>query len=264
MAIIGTVDSLWRYPVKSMRGEEMDQLFVGFPGIYGDRLFAVLSSASHAGFPYLTGRDNRKMILYRPRFRDAGRAAAPINVTEALSLGSGVNPVSAKAEDLGLDVETPDGETLAIDDPALLDHLRTALDDGHHLTLHRSEKPMTDCRPVSIISLQTVQSLSQKAGTAVDKRCFRANIYFDLTNADGFAEDGLIGRKLRIGAKVGLSLLQRDGRCMMITLDPDTAEKNPAVLKTVAQDHEGQAGIYAAVLAEGMIVKGDSIEVLDS
>jgi uncharacterized protein len=57
--------------------------------------------------------------------------------------------------------------------------------------------------------------------------------------------------------------LERDPRCMMITLDPDTAEKTPAILKQVAQAHEGMAGVYGAVLAEGMIRKGDPVELVD-
>ena len=60
-----------------------------------------------------------------------------------------------------------------------------------------------------------------------------------------------------------VAIIQRDARCMMITLDPDTAEKTPAVLKAVAQAHEGTAGIYGAVLVEGMVRKGDPVELLD-
>ena len=50
--MVGTVESLWRYPVKSMRGEEMEELFAGYAGVYGDRLFAFESSASAKGFPF--------------------------------------------------------------------------------------------------------------------------------------------------------------------------------------------------------------------
>jgi uncharacterized protein YcbX len=75
MSIIGTVESLWRYPVKSMRGEEMDELFAGYAGVYGDRLFAFESSAAPKGFPFFTGRDQRQMIRYRARFRDRCRNA---------------------------------------------------------------------------------------------------------------------------------------------------------------------------------------------
>ena len=60
-----------------------------------------------------------------------------------------------------------------------------------------------------------------------------------------------------------IAVLERDPRCMMITLDPDTGEKAPALLKKVAQAHSGLAGVYGAVLAEGMIRKGDSVEFLD-
>ncbi len=83
MSIIGTVESLWRYPVKSMRGQELDEMFAGYAGVYGDRLFAFESSASPKGFPFLTGREQREMLRYRPRFRYPDKAARPINLTEA-------------------------------------------------------------------------------------------------------------------------------------------------------------------------------------
>jgi uncharacterized protein YcbX len=75
VSIVGKVESLWRYPVKSMRGEELEELFVGFAGVYGDRLFAFASSANAKGFPFFTGRDQRQMIRYRTRFRNPEKAA---------------------------------------------------------------------------------------------------------------------------------------------------------------------------------------------
>lgn len=263
MSIVGKVESLWRYPVKSMRGEEMDELFASYGGIYGDRLFAFASSASDKGFPFFTGREQNDMIRYRPRFRHPERAARPLNFAEAQKLSPNINPVSAGAGDLIVDVETPDGQTFVIDDAELIKHLRAGADPKHALTLLRSEKAMTDCRPLSIISVQSVRTLSQEAGVAVDKRCVRSNIYLDLNSTDGFAEDQFVGKSLRIGSTVVVRVLQRDGRCMMITLNPDTAEKTPAILKAVAQSHDGMAGVYAAVLTEGMIRKGDAVEVVD-
>ena len=118
-------------------------------------------------------------------------------------------------------------------------------------------------RPVSIFSVQTAKQLGEETGVAVDKRRFRANVYVDLTNARGFGEDEFVGRSLRIGSRVTVAILQRDGRCMMITLDPDTADKTASILKAVAQAHEGMAGVYGAVLAEGIIRKGDPVELLD-
>jgi uncharacterized protein YcbX len=261
MSIVGKIDSLWRYPVKSMRGEELDEAFAGFSGIYGDRLFAFKSSASPKGFPYFTAREQTKLLQYRPRFRYPDKAARPVNLSEAESMGA--NPVSADPSELMIDVETPDGRTLAIDDPVLMELVRTDIDQKHQLTLMRSERAMTDCRPFSMFSLQSARQLAEETGTPMDKRRFRANVYVDLTSAQGFAENDYVGRSLRIGPKVVVTILERDPRCMMITLDPDTGEKTPAILKKVAQAHEGMAGVYGAVMVEGMLHKGDSVELLD-
>ena len=262
MSVIGKVDSLWRYPVKSMRGEELDEAFAGFSGIYGDRLFAFRSSASPKGFPYFTAREQTKLLQYRPHFRHPDKAARPINLTEAESMGA--NPVAADPSELMIDVETPDGRTLAVDDPALMTMVRAEIDEKHQLTLMRSERALTDCRPVSIFSLQSAQQLAEETGIPLDKRRFRANVYVDLVSDEGFAENELVGRSLRIGPKAIVTILERDPRCVMITLDPDTGEKTPAILKKVAQAHEGMAGVYGAVMVEGIVHKGDSVELLDS
>jgi len=261
MSIIGKVDSLWRYPVKSMRGEELDEAFAGFSGVYGDRVFAFRSSASPEGFPYFTARQQQKLLQYRPRFRYPDKAARPINLTEAEKMGA--NPLSADPSELVVDVQTPDGKALAIDDPGLIEMLQGDVDQKHQLTLMRSERAMTDCRPFSMFSLQSARQLAEETGTPMDKRRFRANVYVDLTSAQGFAENEFVGRSLRIGPKVVVAILERDARCMMITLDPDTGEKSPVILKKVAQAHDGMAGVYGAVMVEGMLHKGDSVEVLE-
>jgi MOSC domain-containing protein len=261
MSIVGRVDSLWRYPVKSMRGEELDEMFAGFSGIYGDRYFAFRSSASPAGFPWFTAREQRRLLQYRPHFRRPDKAARPINLTEAEKMGA--NPLPAEPSELMVDVETPDRQTLPIDDPALMEMLRGDIDKKHQLTLMRSERAMTACRPFSMFSLQSARQLAEETGTPIDKRRFRANIYIDLTSAQGFAENDFVGKSLRIGPKVVVTILERDSRCMMITLDPDTAEKTPEILKKVAQAHDGMAGVYGAVMVEGMLHKGDPVELLD-
>ena len=238
-------------------------MFAGYLGVYGDRLFAFKSSASPKGFPYLTGREQRQLLRYRPRFRQPDKAARPINLTEAENMPPGVNPVSAEPAELMVEVETPTGETVAIDDPKLIDMLRKGIDEQHHLSLLRSERAMTDCRPISIFSLQSARRLAEETGIPMDKRRFRANVYVDLASAEGFAENKFVGQSLRIGPKVVVTILERDPRCMMITLDPDTGEKTPAILKKVAQAHDGMAGVYGAVMVEGMLHKGDSVELLD-
>ena len=264
MNIIGKVDSLWRYPVKSMRGEALREAFLGFAGIHGDRVFAFRSSASPKGFPYLTAREQRKLLSCQPRFRHPEKSARPANLAdaEALAPGLGLTPAPTDATDFMLDVALPTGESLAIDDPALLHALRDGVHGVPELTLVRSERAMTDCSPLSLLSKQTVRQLGDEIGTPLDARRFRANICVDLNGSGGFAEDALVGRTLRLGTNAVISILRRDGRCAMITFDPDTGASNPAVLKRVTQAHEGKAGVYAAVLVEGIVHLGDAVEVL--
>jgi uncharacterized protein YcbX len=262
MKTIGKVHSLWRYPVKSMGGEELEEAFLGFSGLYGDRLFAFTSSTASKGFPWFTGREQNEMLRYRPRFRDPATARQPVNLVEAESLGPGVTPLFPEPKELMVDVETPSEGTLAVDDPALLETLSKGLSDKHTLTLLRSERSMTDCRPVSMFSLQTARQLGEEIGIEMDPRRFRANIYVDLESGGGFDEDTFVGHSLRVGSKAVVSVLERDPRCKMITLHPDTAESNPEVLRKVAKAHEGMAGVYGAILVEGMVRRGDSIELV--
>src|ERR1700737_3665662 len=173
MSLVGKVESLWRYPVKSMRGEELEEAFFGFSGVYGDRLFAFKSSAGPKGFPYLTGREQEEMLLYRPRFRYPNKAAKPPNLSEAESMAPGINPIFADPADLAVDVATPSGEVLGVDDPALMSLLVKRTGDGPVLTLRRSERAMTDCRPISLFSIQTGRQLGDEIGTVLDKRRFR-------------------------------------------------------------------------------------------
>src|SRR5262245_18373597 len=261
MSIIGKVESLWRYPVKSMRGEELDEAFASYSGIYGDRVFAFRSSANHKGFPYFTAREQRRLLQYRPRFRYPDKAARPINLIEAEKRDA--NPLLADLAELVVDVETPSGKTVAIDDPALIEMLRADVNQKHQISLMQSQRAMTDCRPMSIFSLQSAQQLAEETGMPVDKRRFRANVYVDLISSNGFAENNLVGRSVRLRPKAVITILERDPRCMIMTLDPDTGEQAPAILKKVAQAHNGMAGVYGAVLVEGIVHKGDPVELLE-
>jgi len=262
MSAIGTVESLWRYPVKSMSGAEMSELFMGFPGIYGDRCYAFKNSAARKGFPYLNASAQERMLLYRPQFRHPDRAAKPPNLSEAESIAPGANPAS-DAEDMDLDVVTPSGEVISVDDPALIKLLGEGLDEKNQLKLVRSERALTDCLSVSLINLETIRQIESELNLPLDKRRFRANVYFNFASeSSGFAEDEFVGRRLRVGSKATVMVLERDPRCKMISLDPDTSEHNPEVLKKVAQAHSNCAGVYCAVLVEGLVRKGDAIELL--
>jgi uncharacterized protein YcbX len=263
MTTIGTVESLWRYPVKSMRGAEMPEVFMGFSGIYGDRCYAFKNSAARKGFPYLNANVQQQMLLYRPQFRHPERASKPPNLTEAASIAPGVTPANGDAEDMVLDIVMPSGEIVSVDNPALIKLLGEGISEKNQLTLVRSDRALTDCRPVSLISLQTIRQIESELCMPLDKRRFRANIYFNLASESvGFAEDNFVGCRLRIGSKATIMVLERDPRCKMISLDPDTSEHNPEILRKVAQAHGNFAGVYCAILVEGLLKKGDLIELV--
>jgi hypothetical protein len=246
-----------------MGGEELAESFIGFAGVYGDRCYAFKNSAARKGFPYLNANVQQQMLLYRPKFRYPERASKPPNLTEAMSIEPGVTPANAEPEEMRLDVLTPSGAVVAIDDPALIEMLCEGLRGENHLTLVRSDRALTDCRPLSLIGLQTLRQIEEELGGRVDKRRFRSNVYIDLASERGFAEDELVGRQLRLGPKAVVAVLERDPRCKMISLDPDTGEHNPEVLRKVAQAHGAFAGVYCAVLVEGILSVGDSVEVVD-
>ena len=194
MDVVGQVQSVWRYPVKSMRGERLESAFVGFSGVYGDRVYAFRNSAAPAGFPYLTGRELEQMLLYQPKFRHPDKSRCPPNLAEAQHLAPGLTPIYAEPAELVVDIETPAGEVLAIDSPALRDRLRAASAAAEELTLLRSDRALTDCRPVSLISAQMVAALGGEVGEELDQRRFRANIYAVFRSA--FAEDAFVGKSL--------------------------------------------------------------------
>ena len=259
--LIGTIEQLHRYPVKSMRGEQLEAAFVGYSGIYGDRIYAFTKSGGPAFFPYFTGRDKQQMLLYTPRFRNSEHARQPHYWAEAEAYSIGISPLFATEEELVVDVETPEGEVLGIDDPALI--ARLGEQDRTKLTLCRSDRALTDGRPISLISSQTVAQLSKELDKSIDSRRFRANISVDLAGKSGFSEDAYLGCTLRLGERVQIVIVERDPRCEMITFDPNTGAADPAILRQLSLAHERLAGVYAAVLVEGMVRPGDPIYLIE-
>ena len=263
MNVIGRLESVWRYPVKSMAGESVAEAHVGFAGVLGDRIYGVHHAGATPAFPFLTARNSKEMLRFRPRFRHPERTLLPGNLAEAEGLGPGVMPLFPSSEDLALDIESPDGKTMPISDPELLRLLEGPELRASDLTIIRSDRAMTDCRPLSLFATQTVDAIGRAVGLTLDKRRFRANLYLDLLSGEGFGEDALVGRQLRIGQKLIVHVLERDGRCRMISIDPESLHETPEILRYVSKNHDGAAGVYAAVLVEGVVRPGDDIVLLD-
>jgi uncharacterized protein YcbX len=241
---IGKIAILRRYPVKSMQGEDVTSAQVTFAGLAGDRVWAFVQASKAAAdddFPWHSAREQHDMLLYHPRFR------APATSDQK------VWPAGAGA----VEVTTPGGRTLAVDDPELLAELSAKV--GYSLHLRYSERSMVDSRPVSIFGLATVKGLTDEVGYPVDHRRFRANLYVEWNDPTPFFEDSLVGRRLGVGKDVELLIVKKDPRCIIINLEPATGTHRPEVLKTVARRHAGCCGVYAAVLRGGRIDAGSPI-----
>ena len=259
MTRIGTLESVWRYPVKSMRGEPVDGVFVAYTGVMGNRLYAFAAADAPPEFPWHTSREQEELVLYQARYRNRAATLRPPALEAALA--GALNPPYPAADTFGLAVETPSGDIFDVRDPALLAHLRER--SGAALALRFTEKNLVDCRPLSLFSRQTLAQLEQETGFKLDARRFRANFYLDWHAAAGFYENELVGRRLRIGERLEIMLRELDPRCKTITVDPETAQTEPRILKHIARRHGGCAGVYAAVLTEGTVGAGDAILLLD-
>ncbi|MEO0349557.1 MAG: MOSC N-terminal beta barrel domain-containing protein [Cyanobacteria bacterium P01_A01_bin.15] len=261
MSVVGTIDSIWRYPVKSMRGEELDEVFVAFAGLMGDRVYGVVKGGGNPGFPWHTAREQESLLLYRPRYKNQEATLKPEHLAAAQGMAPGINPLYPETEQFAVEVEAPDGEIYSLGDGSFLEHLKTFTDD-QTLSLKFTQRGQYDCRPLTLFSLQLCDLLTQELEMEIDKRRFRSNLYVNW-NEDKPYETELVGKRLKIGEMLEINVLERDPRCKMITLDPDTSEANPEIIKHVSKAHEGFAGVYGAVLVEGVVKAGDSIQVLD-
>ena len=260
MESIGKLCEVWRYPVKSMRGELVESVFVGFSGLEGDRFYSVVNNAGKPEFPWFTAREQEPLLLYTPKFTDTARTAQPGNLATTQAAAPGINPMYPEEETFAVQVTSPGGESFEIRDPAFIAHLESLTSES--LRIQFSQKGQMDSRPLSLLSTQTVKGLSKELDMDIDRRRFRANLYIEWNNDDAFFEDSLIGRTVLLGDQVELKIIERDSRCKMITIDPDTAETTPQILKHVTRKHGGYTGVYGAVLKEGVVNVGDTISLM--
>lgn len=263
MSAIGVIESIWRYPVKSMRGETLNEIFVSFAGLMGDRLYGIVNGDGNPAFPWYTILDYEELLLYQPRYKNHSATLQPKNLAAAREMPPGINPLYPDKQQFGVEVETPDGNVYSLENDDFLEHLKS-LTGSENLSLHFTQRSQFDCRPLSIFSVQMRDLLAEELSMNIDKRQFRANFYVKWNDDKPAYENDLVGHRLKIGNRLEINILERDPRCKVITVNPDTAAVNPKLIKHIAQYHDGYAGVYGAVLVEGTIKTGDAIELLSS
>ena len=228
---LGRIVGLWRYPVKSMGAEALGEIDVSWHGLAGDRRWAfVRNSHVQSGFPWLTIRERPDMSHYLPSLVEPARPDKSATV-----------------------VRTPSGAVFDVADPTLASEL---CPEGARVIRH--DRGIFDTFPLSVITTQTIDKLGEMVGECLAVGRFRPNILVDAADGVPFCEDAWVGCTLRIGgARVRID--KRDGRCVVITIDPATTQRNPMVLRTVARDRQGCLGVYGSIVEPGRVALGDDV-----
>jgi hypothetical protein len=232
MTVVGRVAGLWRYPVKSMAAERLDEIEVSWHGLAGDRRWAFIRDGqARSGFPWLTIRERPEMARYQPRFAEPDRPNGSLTL-----------------------VRTPSGDELDAADPALAAEL------GPGVRVIKQDRGVFDTMPLSLLTTQTLAGLGRLVGADLAAGRFRPNLLVEATSGPGFPEDTWVGRVLRVG-RLRMRVDQRDKRCVMVTIDPVTLARNPAILRAIARERDARLGVYGSTVEPGRIAVGDPVEI---
>lgn len=223
------VEALYRYPVKSLLGERVDELDFDERGAVGDRLWSVRTADGKIG----SGKSTRRF-----------RAVDGLLMLRAHIL-----------DDNHVVIEFPDGTSRDVEDPATAEALSAFI--GIPLTLAR-ETDVThfDDGPASLLGLASVDALAAEAGHAIEPLRFRANVH--VGDLAPFAEDAWVGRQVRAGDVV-FDIAMRSPRCVMINMATADLPAQPGNLKVAATVNDTCAGVIARVVQPGRIRAGDTI-----
>jgi MOSC domain-containing protein len=236
---IGHVEAIFRYPVKSMRGEPLEVANVGWHGLDGDRRLAFRRIDDRSGFPWLIASKLPELLLFAPHRREDGAQG-----------------------DLPTHVRTPDGEEM----PVFGEDLATEVGRryGAPVQMMQLNNGIFDDASISVIASDTVREIGRLAGRSADVRRFRPNVLVRLLRPVPFQENEWVGGVLSFGEgddAPAITVTARDVRCSMVNLDPDSARRAPEVLKAVVRANENNAGIYGAVTRIGRLAVGQTVFV---
>jgi len=230
---IGRVESVFRYPVKSMTGEALESANLGWHGIEGDRRLALRRTDDRGGFPWLSASQLPDLILFAPQ---------------------------PSGEGLPTHVRTPAGDECPVFGEELAAEIARRY--GRPVQMTHFKHGIFDEGDISVIAMETINEIGRLAGFNLDVRRFRPNISVRLLQPVPFAEDQWVGGSLCFGEgddAPAIAVTQRDVRCSMLNLDPDSARPSPEVLKAVVRVNQNHAGVYGSVTRVGRVAAGQSV-----
>jgi uncharacterized protein YcbX len=231
---VGRVKALYRYPVKSMAAEPLDAVDVAWHGMVGDRRWALVHNDKAAnGFPWLTLRDRPDLNKFRPRYTLVDKPNQ--------------SPVMVRDEH---------GEEHELTDPEFIRKL------GDNLGVLKLYRGTFDVATLSMLTTRTVSDLGELIGGGgkVDVQRFRPNLLIEPTGDEPFPEDNWVGCVMRIGS-LRMRIDQRNERCAVVNVDPETGSKNPQVLRAIAKQRDARLGVYGSTVEPGRIAVGDPVIV---
>ncbi len=235
--MIGDVEGLFRYPVKSMGGERVVDADLGWHGLEGDRRLALRRVGQDSGFPWLTASTLPELLLFAPQRREP-----------------------ALHGNLPTHVRTPEGDEFSMLGPELAAEIGRR--HGAPVEMVHLNRGIFDEASISLITSATVGEISRLSGQPADVRRFRPNILIASTRSLPFEEDDWVGGLLSFGDApdaAAMYITNRDERCAMVNVDPDSARTTPEVLKTIVQARDNKVGVYATVARRGRLIVGQPV-----
>jgi uncharacterized protein len=274
----GTIAELWRYPVKSMLGEQRSQLAITARGSLGDRAKALRDLntgriASAKKFPRLL--EFRARYEVEPTFDTPGRIeiATPAGRTfcaddpEASAMISDElgHPVRLETEPHSQEITEIIRETVFGDVPVEKfkpDWTPETMPDHFKLM----KESFFEIGAIFVVASGSVDHLRKLQGGAskIDRRRFRPNIYIESEPAwSGFVEDSWMGGSLEIGGTVRIQEFQPTIWCVTSTLAQEDLPRDLSILRTIAHNHKGCFGAYATVSNPGLVRVEDAVVLLN-
>ena len=290
---VGSIATLWRFPVKSMRGERIEQAELTRRGLVGDRGYAliegetgkVVSAKSVRHFPDLL--DCRAEFVEPPQ---SGRDLPPVRITlpDGTAVRSDSNNVdrtlsayfrrevrlaSAAPEDFTIDMYVSDVEGAdpkGREDTVVEQKLGSAYFNEAGLVSPVPVGAFFDVFPLSVLTTSTLERLNElQPQTRFDERRFRMNVIVASLET-GFVENDWVGRQLVFGDRVRVKVAVPDVRCVMTTLAQEDLPADSGVLRALVQHNRRQvagtsqspcAGVYAVITEPGMMRAGDPVTI---
>lgn len=260
---ITTVQSLWRYPVKSMQGEQITSSYIAASGLAGDRDFALLD---HETGIIVSAKNPKKwptMFAFHANYTDLVTNVFTITLPDGTHINStdtNINTILSTA--LGRKVtlisqapKNPQLEEYWPDIPEL-DHQDMVTDED------MPKGTFFDLAHLHVLTTSTLAELQRLYPEgSFDIQRFRPNLVLN-THATGFIESSWIGKTLAIGSELQLKITDHCPRCVMTTLAQGNLPKDNRILRTAAQHNQAHVGVYAEIIQSGTVSCGDSITIL--